>query len=97
MIDVGISSRLFGSHVGWSTERNSCRRQLLSPGRLANRLRHTEIGDHSVVLGEQDVFRLYVSMNHAVLVSICQGVHHVLQDADRISDWQLALACKFRA
>ena len=76
-IDASIGRGLLRAHVGQSSNSHAGSGQPLRPG-SADRLSNAEIGEHGLASLEQNVLRLDVSMNDALLVGVAQGGQDVL-------------------
>ena len=61
-------------------------------GRRADGERDPEIGDERTPAAQQDVLRLDVPMDDAVLVGVAQRIRHFARDANGFVDRQLTLA-----
>ena len=93
VIDGGVAGNLFGRHVArrshTHTESREEHARLRRGGRRSfNRLRNPEIGNNSSCSGQENVFRLDVTVHNAVHVGKCQGAPHVPQDRNDARDRQ---------
>ena len=65
--------------------------------RGAERERDAEVGHHRPAVLQQDVLRLDVAVDHAVLVRVLERVGHGDRDLDRFVDAELGLAVELGA
>ena len=94
--DLLLGRRLLGAHVVRRAEREA---GLGHPtaGRRAHRERDPEVGHHRVPAVQQDVLRLDVAVDDAVLVRVVERVDHFARDAHRLVDAELRLAIELLA
>ena len=97
MIHVWISRSLFGSHVGGRAEGDAQRRKRRRSRGVADGLGDAEVGDHGMVARYENVVRLDVAMDDAVVVRVCQRLGDVAHDPYGVAYGQLALARKLGA
>ena len=82
---------LLGTHVGWRPKNDARLAQLVPAGRR-HRPRDPKIADNRMPCLQQDVLRLDVAVDHAVAVSITQGVGHLAGDLQRVREGELPFA-----
>ena len=75
---------LLGTHVGGRAHGHAGLRELLLVGR--QRLRDPEIGHQRLAVGEQDVLRLDITVDHPVAVGVIERERHLARDPDRVLD-----------
>src|SRR5918994_1634365 len=90
-VDLDVAERLFGAHVLRSTEDGPAAGRRLSNVRRPG---DTVIGDQDVILLQQDIFRLHVTMDYSLLMSVGERVGRLAGDPERLGDWQTELAEK---
>ena len=80
--------RLFGAHVGRGPDRHPGLGQPVRRRRL-ERAGDAEVGHQRLAVGEQDVLRLDVAMDHALAVGMVERVGDLPGDAEGLVDRQL--------
>ena len=83
--------RLLGAHVSRRAEAHPGFGHPRAAGGARGE-RDPEVGDKCVPAVQQDILRLDVAVDHAVIVRVLQGAGHFGGDADRVRDRQLPLA-----
>ena len=74
-VEVGLTSALFGTHVGRRADRHAIRRQRISTGRLLKGACDTEVGYHRVPVVEKDVRRHVQSVAEALCQHLLEPDH----------------------
>ena len=90
-IDHAVARCLFRRHVLRRAERQPRLRHAL-PARLAHRQRDPEVGHHRLPMLKEDVLRLQVAMDDAVLMRIVERARNRDGDAYRLVNGELTLA-----
>ena len=90
-VELALAHRLLGAHVCRRAETHPCLGHSAAAG-LARGQRNAEVRDHRVPAVQQDVLRLDVAMDHAVLVRVLQGIGYFAGDTQRVVDGELLLA-----
>ena len=90
-VEVPLTRRLFGTHVGRSSYSNTglCEFFIIA---LADGARDSEIGNHGRPTGQHDVLWFDISVYHAMRVSMTQTQRRLTSDLQRIRNRQLTLA-----
>jgi hypothetical protein len=81
LVEIALCADLFGAHVLWRADRDtgdSDLRRLLA----GNRARDPEVGKNHRSFGQQNVSRLYVTVDHAAAVRVVERAGDVLNDRD---------------
>ncbi len=92
VVGMRIGGRLLGRHVGGRAERHAHGGQLAGAGALLDGLGDAEVGHQGVAPGKENVVRLDVAVDDALLVRHGQRVGHVADDAHRFRDGEFPLA-----
>ena len=94
VVGVGIGRRLFGGHVGRRSQRHAQRgqRRARVTARSSHRLGDAEVGHQGVLARQHHVVGLDVAVDHALGVSVRQGIGHVPHDAERVANRKAPLA-----
>jgi hypothetical protein len=94
VVHGGIGARLLGRHVRGGTQSHPHRRHRASVAiaRRAERLGHTEVGDHRAPARQQDVVRLDVAVHDAALVRVGERARHLAQEAHGLAEREFPLA-----
>ena len=90
-VDVLLSGRLLGAHVGRGPHRCARSRETLF-ARVGERPRDAEVGDERMAARQEDVLRLDVAVDHTVPVRVLEGFRRLLRDADGHVHRELLLA-----
>ena len=90
-VDDAVASRLLGTHVLRSAERQSRLRDAVA-ARFAHGERDSEVGDHRLAGLEQNVLGLEVAVDYAVRVRVLERIGDLLRDSYRFVDGKLFLA-----
>ena len=80
-----IARRLLGTHVRRSADAHARARESLADGRV-QRARDAKVGDERMPGSEENVLRLDVAMDDAVLVRVGERARHLPCELDRIGD-----------
>ncbi len=91
MVYVRIGGRLLGGHIRGGAECDAERRERAA-GRGTHGLRHTEVRDHRMLSRQEHIVGLDVPVHDLVRVRVGEGVGDVGENADRLTDGELALA-----
>ena len=83
---------LLRGHVGRRTKRQAYRGEARLARGSGYRLRDAKVGDLSLPFREEDVVRLYVTVDDATAVGVRQGAGHFAEDPHSIRNRQLAFA-----
>ena len=100
-VDVGagvhgaIAGGLLGAHVLRCAEGETGLRHTLTAS-VADRERDTEVGDERLPVGQQNVLRLEVTMDHAAPMRIVQRLRDRHREAYGLLEGQLPLTLKSR-
>ena len=89
-VEPGRATRLLGAHVAGRPDRQPRLRQLVF-ARGGKRPRDAEIGDHRLIVGQQDVRGLDIAVHHAVAVGVVERFGHLARDPERLVQAQLLL------
>ena len=92
VVDVGVTSGLFGRHVARRSQRNAGHGQRFFVRRNGERLRDSEISDQGVPPREHHVVWFDIAMDDALRMSGSQCVSNISQHSSRFGDRKLALA-----
>ena len=87
-VECALARSLLGAHVRGRAEDDPRPGELPPSGRI-DRPRDAEVGHDGLAVGQQDVFRLDVSMHDIAAVRIAQGVCHFTDDRDGMFDREL--------
>jgi len=88
---IYLAGCLLGTHVLRCAEHEAAQREGLV-GALGGNVGNAEIGEQGVVVGEQNVLRLYIAMHETISVRVIQSGADLVRDAERVVDRQLLLA-----
>src|SRR6266550_9386624 len=89
-VQLRLAGRLLRAHVRGRPEQYAGLRHGLSPGSL-NRARDAKIGNDRVPGGDENVLGFDVTVDHALLVGVLQGIGHFPRDDQRLLHRELRL------
>ena len=86
VVDVRVAGRLLGRHIRGRAEGDADRGEPGVTAGSAQRLRHPEIGHEGVVIRDQNVVGLDVTVHHAARVSVVERVRHLTERVHGVAD-----------
>ena len=92
MVDLRVRSSLLWSHVGWCTQCHTHRGELIGSGGVTDRLRHAKIRHQCMTSPEKNVLRLDVPMNESEGMGLREGIGHISENSNGLSNGELTLS-----
>ncbi len=90
LVQVAHPCRLLGAHVTGRAQRHTGASEV-GAARRRDCLRYAEVGYERVALGEQDVLRLYVAVQHAAPVRVGERIGYACGDGHRTARFEYPL------
>src|SRR5688572_20217370 len=83
--DLGVARGLLGAHVFGRAERDAALGDRLDSRAGAN-VRNAEVREERVIIGKENVFRLYIAVNETVAMSVVESGSTFSRDAQSFLD-----------